>query len=113
MKRYKYGLAIAAVLVAAMLLMFAFTACDFGSSEQGDDDAPRHTVWFDLNGADGSISPMEFASGYVMSGLPEPVRDGYNFVGWRDINGNPYDESSIMPDTDFTLYAQWEVVVSS
>lgn len=113
MKRGKSGVAIAVVLVMSIFLMFAFTACVFGSSEQGDDDAPRHTVWFDLNGADGSISPIEFASGYVMSDLPEPVRDGYNFVGWRDINGDPYDESSIMPDTDLTLYAQWEVVVSS
>ena len=107
-----------AVLVLCLVLAVGIlAACNFGSSGQGDDttpdDAVRRTVSFDLNGADGSISPMEFAVGYAMSDLPEPSRRGYNFIGWRDINGDPYDENSIMPDTDFTLYAQWEVIVSS
>ena len=117
--RRKLWLPVLLVLCLA-LMVGMLVACDPGSSDQGGqggngapDDAPRRTVTFDLNGGSGSISPMEFAVGYAMSGLPEPTRKGYDFLGWQDINGNMYDETTKMPDQDLKLYAYWQIIVTS
>ena len=117
--RRKLWLPVLLVLCLA-LTVGMLVACDPGSSDQGGqggngapDDAPRRTVTFDLNGGSGSISPMEFAVGYAMSGLPEPTRKGYDFLGWQDINGNMYDETTKMPDQDLKLYAYWQIIVTS
>ena len=108
------------LVLCLALTVGMLVACDPGSSDQGGqggngapDDAPRRTVTFDLNGGSGSISPMEFAVGYAMSGLPEPTRKGYDFLGWQDINGNMYDETTKMPDQDLKLYAYWQIIVTS
>ena len=81
-------------------------------SAQPGDDAVYRTVTFDLNGGDGEIEPRDYAVGYLMD-LPEPTRSGYRFIGWRDAFGEKFDSTSIMPNEDLTLYAQWEIIVSS
>ena len=47
--------------------------------------------------------------------LLEPTRTGYNFTGWKDVNGIPYDKTTEYqatdPDVLLTLYAQWEARV--
>ena len=42
--------------------------------------------------------------------LVRPVKEGYIFKGWRDSDGNTYgaDETVIMPDKRFTLFALWQ-----
>ena len=36
-----------------------------------------------------------------------PSREGYEFLGWADANGNLYEESIILPEEDITFYAKW------
>lgn len=41
----------------------------------------------------------------------EPVRDGYDFVGWFDEDGNKVDpESATMPADGMTLTAKWDII---
>ena len=103
-----------------LLVACVFVACNPGSSSQegGDnsqqpgDDAVYCTVTFNVNGGDSEIEPKDYAVGYVMN-LPTPTRDGYTFVGWADIDGTSYTNASVMPNKDLTLYAQWQIIVSS
>ena len=71
------------------------------------------TVSFVLNGGNGSLENMQFAVGEIMSSLPSPTRSGYVFVGWKTELGSEYDTTSVMPDTNIILYAQWEKEVDS
>ena len=112
-------------LLIALMCCFVFAgsilvACNPGSSSQegGDnsqqpgDDAVYCTVTFNVNGGDSEIEPKDYAVGYVMN-LPTPSRKGYTFVGWADIDGTSYTNASVMPNKDLTLYAQWQIIVSS
>ncbi len=48
-----------------------------------------------------------------ISGMPTPVRDGYDFVGWFDAkeNGNRYDANTVWDiyNSPAALYAHWSV----
>ena len=104
-----------ALLCCFVLAVGILAACNGNESEQPDvidSNATYYTVTFDLNGGDGSIAPRDYAAGYKME-LPTPTRDGYRFVGWQDAFGEKFDNSSLMPDNDLILYAQWEPVVTS
>ena len=104
-----------ALLCCFVLAVGILAACNGNESEQTDvidPNATYYTVTFDLNGGDGSIAPRDYAAGYKME-LPTPTRDGYRFVGWQDAFGEKFDNSSLMPDNDLILYAQWEPVVTS
>ena len=104
-----------ALLCCFVLAVGILAACNGNESEQPDvidPNATYYTVTFDLNGGDGSIAPRDYAAGYKME-LPTPTRDGYRFVGWQDAFGEKFDNSSLMPDNDLILYAQWEPVVTS
>ena len=103
------------LLCCLALVVGILAACNGSESEQPDiidPNATYHTVTFDLNGGDGSLAPRDYAVGYKME-LPTPTRDGYRFVGWQDAFGEKFDNSSIMPDNDLILYAQWEPIVTS
>ena len=103
-----------------LLVACVFVACKPGSSsqegsdnsQQPGDDAVYCTVTFNVNGGDNEIEPKDYAVGYVMN-LPTPSRKGYTFVGWADIDGTSYTNASVMPNKDLTLYAQWQIIVSS
>lgn len=83
-----------------------------GEEEPPVEEAETYTVTFDVNGGDREISSREFEVGSVMS-LPTPTREGYRFVCWRDVWGEEYDNTSVMPDEDLRLIAVWEKVVST
>ena len=103
-----------------LLVACVFVACNPGSSsqegsdnsQQPGDDAVYCTVTFNVNGGDNEIEPKDYAVGHVMN-LPTPSRKGYTFVGWADIDGTSYTNASVMPNKDLTLYAQWQIIVSS
>lgn len=103
-----------------LLVACVFVACNPGSSsqegsdnsQQPGDDAVYCTVTFNVNGGDSEIEPKDYAVGHVMN-LPTPSRKGYTFVGWADIDGTSYTNASVMPNKDLTLYAQWQIIVSS
>ena len=90
------------------------TVCDYqrnGLTEPTEKE--YRTVGFVLNGGNGSLEDMQFAVGEIMSALPSPTRKGYIFAGWKTQTGTYYDTTSVMPDTNITLYAQWEKEVDS
>lgn len=49
--------------------------------------------------------------GTVLSGIVplEPTRDGYEFTGWVDEQGNPATIPTTMPDEEINLTATWEI----
>ena len=69
-------------------------------------------ITFDANG--GTVSPASNTyTAYAEYGtLPTPVRSGYTFVGWftASTGGTRVTESSVVPDSAITLYAQWTPV---
>ena len=84
-----------------------------GHDEPEKPEASYKTVSFFLNGGDGLLDSMQFEVGKVMADLPTPKWDGYNFIGWIDAFGKAYSTSSVMPNENLELYAQWEKVISS
>jgi len=70
------------------------------------------TIYFDLNGGEGYVSPMKIEDGdeVIIETLPKGsgfTYGDYDFVGWsRDSIGYVIKEN-FTPHTDITLYAQW------
>lgn len=69
-------------------------------------------MYFDANGGVVSQNSMKVAyESTIGIKLPEPEREGYNFVGWTmGKNGGTKVDSSYYVNLmqDFTIYAQWE-----
>ena len=64
----------------------------------------------DENGS-GETTKMNAENGSTVS-LPSPTKDGYDFAGWKDENGNLYKGAYTMPIGDTTLQAVWKKLVS-
>lgn len=64
----------------------------------------------DRNGG-GSTTKIYAENGSVVS-LQTPTREGYDFVGWQDKNGNLYTDTFIMPIGETSLKAIWKELVS-
>ena len=82
------------------------------SGDGGEEVITYRTVTFNVNGGDSEIQPREYQVGALMS-LPVPEREGYTFIGWRDMFGDYYNAESVMPDEDITLTAVWEKKVTT
>lgn len=70
----------------------------------------KHTVTFDVNGANVTIPNKEVIKGQTYGDLPTPAREGYTFAGWfTDATaGTQVTASTIVELTaDQTLYAHW------
>ncbi|MBR4093448.1 MAG: InlB B-repeat-containing protein [Oscillospiraceae bacterium] len=71
----------------------------------------QYTISFDTDG--GSEIPSEVQDFDTLINEPDeiPVKEGYNFVGWYDEDGNEFlfDENAKVPDEDITIYAKWEI----
>ena len=71
------------------------------------------TVTFDLGyETEGRISTVSVRIGEAMVAPNDPLREGYNFLGWfRGANDSvAYDFSSLVTES-FTLTAKWEIMV--
>lgn len=72
----------------------------------------KYYLFYNLNGAEGTISPTEGNPGStVFITAEKPIRTGYTFVGW---NTQPYGSgtdymggNSYVINASITLYAQW------
>jgi len=76
----------------------------------------RHTITFDVNGGTGTVASMQVLVGATLSNLPDPAprTDGYTFKGWNTVNdgsGTSYSKTSVMPNNDLALFAQWKAPV--
>lgn len=74
-----------------------------------DANARIYTVFFHYNGGDGDISSKDVPVGSAIGDLPFPGKDWHSFGGWwsSSFGGTEYTSSSVMPDDDLHLYAQW------
>ena len=64
----------------------------------------------DGNGGEGT-SVIYVENGSVVS-LPVPTREGYDFAGWQDENGNLYTDTFTMPIGEVNLKAIWKELIS-
>ena len=107
-------------IMVVMLFMFTITftlvACD------GDEPLPvtKLTVIFDVNAGNDAVQNepdvVRVDEGTSVSEpTPDPIRDGYDFVGWftnADGTGSAYDFSSSITTNNFVLYAVWSETVT-
>ena len=64
------------------------------------------TVTFDANGGQCDTTSLEVTSGEMISALPTPTREGYDFLGWFDENGGELTAETAVT-ADITVTAKW------
>ena len=106
-------------LMAALILFAAVPASAYGTAEDKAREEANlvYTVVFDTNdGKDygyNEMAKMEVSSGGKITGLPEePVRPGYEFLGWcyafdEGDNGLLWDFETMAVEDNITLWAGW------
>ncbi len=70
----------------------------------------EHQVTFDSQ-SDSVIEKQKEYYGKTISKPEDPVKDGYDFLGWykKDTEEQWNFEKDVMPDEDVSLYAKWEI----
>lgn len=71
--------------------------------------AKTYTITFNANGGSVSTSSKNISYGSAYGTLPTPTRDYYTFNGWYTSasGGNKVTTSTVMGDSNITLYAHW------
>lgn len=69
------------------------------------------TVTFDTDGGN-TIEPRIVENGQPIGELPVPTKEGFNFVRWTDELGREEIYPTTIVDSDMTIVAEWEEVVS-
>ena len=64
------------------------------------------TVTFDANGGQCDTTSLTVTSGEMISALPTPTREGYDFLGWFDENGGEFTAETAVT-ADITVTAKW------
>lgn len=75
--------------------------------------APKqYNITYELNGGTNADNPASYSWGTGVESFTDPVRDGYNFLGWFSDPDCSTPISSISADSheDMTLYAGWEEI---
>ena len=67
----------------------------------------KYTLTYDANGGS-ECAPVQYNSGDVVNGFSETTREGYTFLGWFDAKEGGNKVTSLVMDSDKTLYAHWE-----
>jgi uncharacterized repeat protein (TIGR02543 family)/LPXTG-motif cell wall-anchored protein len=71
--------------------------------------ANEYTITLDANGGELETETLTVTFGEVIGELPVPTREGFNFVGWFDAEGNEVlAEDLYKVAVDVTLTAKWE-----
>ncbi len=99
---------IAGGAIGDVVLYAKFTANIYNVWLEGDEEA-KHTVSFDLNGAEGKVTDQTVTPTATLKYPTIPTRDEYIFAGWYDnaaCTGAPYDFTAVVTK-DTTLYAKW------
>ncbi len=90
-------------LVLVVFSVFVLVSCDTTTS---------YTVTFESNG--GSTVESIITEGGLIEAPEDPTRDGYVFAGWYEDEDftDPFDFETETVDSDLTLYAKWEDVLT-
>ena len=64
------------------------------------------TVTFDANGGQCDTTSLDITSGEMISALPTPIREGFDFLGWFDQNGGEFTAETAVT-ADITVTAKW------
>ena len=64
------------------------------------------SITFNTDGGS-AIDPITAKPGDSITAPENPTKEGYDFAGWKDENGNDVDFPSVMPDEDLALTAKW------
>lgn len=78
-----------------------------------------YNATFDANGGEFEDGNSQFISNFEYNEVivaPDnyPTKDGFEFIGWTDENGNIYsqgDDMGMMPVDGITFYAVWEEII--
>ncbi len=71
---------------------------------------PKYSVSFDVNGGEGSFSPITVEKTTKYGTLPTPTRVGYTFAGWFTAKSGGTQikpDSTVSISADTMLYARW------
>lgn len=82
---------------------------DAAEPDNPDQPVQMATVTFDANGGQllaGAPTSVEVTAGGTVAALPEPVRAGYTFAGWRDASGGLFTLETVVSGS-MTVVAQW------
>ena len=69
----------------------------------------EYTITLDVNGGEEILNNTIILEVGSSLELPEPTRDGYNFLGWY--KGETKFEDTVMPAENITLVAKWEKII--
>jgi len=71
----------------------------------------EHTVTFNLHGGTGDFPSLSVLHGdLVIEPTTDPIREGYNFLGWftTPVNGEEFDFDGVPIVENTVIHAQWE-----
>ncbi|MBP5684133.1 MAG: InlB B-repeat-containing protein [Bacilli bacterium] len=75
------------------------------------DDDGKSTLTLDPNGGEVDTISKQLSDGEEYGELPEPTREGYEFIGWftKRLGGEQVNEGTII-NGDTTIYAHWKSI---
>ena len=72
--------------------------------------AHKWTISFVCTDCDEDIDPLEEVAYDSEFELPDAVKTGYEFLGWKEANAQDYFTSPMKADYDVTLYPEFEII---
>lgn len=76
---------------------------------KGERVRKEYTITFDANGGECDVESMIVEEGGIYENLPVPTREGFEFVGWIDVDGNVYkDGEKVDVENDIIIIANWK-----
>lgn len=104
-------------LLGLAVSSFGLIACGTNNADssvsQNSSEAIKYIITFDSKGGS-SIDSIVEEAGKKISSPTNPIKEGFDFVGWFESNDNGTTLNKtpfvfdIMPSRNFTLYASWE-----
>ena len=101
------------ILVLSALLIFSACGAEepIGGDPNSRDEVQMYTVSFDSAGGS-AVAPVKVEDGGKVARPTDPVRDGYEFVGWI-IDGETWSFVGYVVTEDMTLVAEWREIEST
>jgi uncharacterized repeat protein (TIGR02543 family) len=88
---------------AFFTLVFALAAC---ANPFGGEEPQQYTITFDSQGGS-EVAAITMDQGTAVPRPPDPLREGYAFLGWHTSGGEPYTWPHALT-ADVTMHARWE-----